>query len=130
MSGMKPLKVLFFIGAPVPTKEERAEALQIAGQVCFRNAQKITDGAIEKCDAVMGEVPAQYEDCPTLEAALEARAKKIEEAEEKANSKTSKAKKAPAKKAAAKPDEGEGDTEAAKKAADEKGGAWAAKDAK
>lgn len=60
--------ILFFTVGMVPTEEELEQGL--AARARFRNAA-LDDGKLEKCDFVMGEVPAQYEDVPRYGAAKE-----------------------------------------------------------
>ena len=83
---MKPLKVLFFINGPVPTKSQLADAAGINAQVAFRNAQyvlPVTDKnfppTTEAADAVMGEVPELYQGFPTVDEAVEIRETLIKE---------------------------------------------------
>lgn len=65
MSKAKYYKVLFFIHGPVPTPEQRAQAMLFGPTCMFRNAQFITsDLAPEDCDAVTGAVPDQYSHFP------------------------------------------------------------------
>ena len=60
--GKKVYKTLFFINGVAPTEEQQAEADEMRGQVCFRNAHMIReDAALEDFDAVAGEVPPQYQ---------------------------------------------------------------------
>lgn len=54
-------RILFFIKGPVPSTEDRAEALLLGTNVAFRNNLFISaDDAIEACDGVAGDVPAEY----------------------------------------------------------------------
>lgn len=77
---MKPLKILFFINDSAPTLDETLAADEIGQQVCFRNARYIpTEGALEACDGVAGDVPKRYAEAfPTAEAAIEKRRAEIE----------------------------------------------------
>lgn len=60
------MKTIFFIKSTVPTKEELSFADSIKGKVVFRNVNflphDISEGSIERCDAICGQVPKVYSD--------------------------------------------------------------------
>lgn len=85
---VKQPKLLFFINGPVPNADNNAEANGYRGKgavVMFRNAQRAddADGAPEKADGVLGDVPAKYKDQPSADAALETYRKAVEEDQRK-----------------------------------------------
>jgi hypothetical protein len=61
---MKIMKTIFFINDTVPTKKELEFASKIEGKIVFRNVQffphDFSEGSIEKCDYVCGNVPEIY----------------------------------------------------------------------
>lgn len=73
--------ILFFIDGSMPSREQQLAAERMApARVAFRNAQYIgTDGSLEICDGVIGEVPKRYADMPTAEEAIAAFVKKRDE---------------------------------------------------
>lgn len=63
-------RTLFFIKGVSPTEEQQAEAEEIRGIVCFRNALKYREeDALEDFDDVAGDVPPRYADAAALKAA-------------------------------------------------------------
>lgn len=69
---MKLARILYFISGPLASAEDQAEALEIKGNVSFRNALVVPDdGQLEVCDGVAGEVPERYAaKYPTAEEAV------------------------------------------------------------
>ena len=59
---LKQPRILYFIGGPVPTAEERKDARRYGANTAFRNAALIgsSETGIEKCDGVAGKIPAAY----------------------------------------------------------------------
>ena len=95
---MKPAKILYFVDGVSPTPEDFEAASKMTAQVVFRNARAVpSEGALEECDGVAGEVPPTYaEACPEAEEAIEAHAAKLAALAKKVGD-------APAPKAPAKP---------------------------
>lgn len=60
----KQAKILFFINGPIPSEKDLDEVEKIGGaQVVFRNAAHIpSEGALEQCDGVAGDVPERYKE--------------------------------------------------------------------
>lgn len=75
---MKAPKILFFVDGVAPSPEDMAQAAEITGQICFRNARAVpAEGSLEACDGVAGHVPAPYKKLPTAAQAIEAHAAKL-----------------------------------------------------
>lgn len=56
-------RILFFIAATMPTAEDFDAADEMGPNVSFRNASMVsTEGALENCDGVAGQVPQRYAD--------------------------------------------------------------------
>src|SRR5215203_116237 len=54
-------KIIYFIDGPIPEEADYDASMGLGQGVVFRNARKIVLGApLENCDAVAGEVPADY----------------------------------------------------------------------
>lgn len=78
MNALKAPKILFFVDGMAPSSEDMAEAAEITGQVCFRNARAISaEGSLEACDGVAGKVPPQYSKLPTAKEAAKAHTAKV-----------------------------------------------------
>lgn len=76
---MKLAKILFFVLGASPTAENFAEAQELRANVAFRNAHHVpSDGCLEECDGVAGEVPERYAEAfPSAEEAIAARDEEI-----------------------------------------------------
>lgn len=75
---MKAPKILFFVDGMAPSPEDMANAAEITGQVCFRNARAVpAEGSLEACDGVAGHVPAPYKKLPSAAQAIKAHAAKV-----------------------------------------------------
>lgn len=78
MNAPKTPKILFFVDGMAPSSEDMAEAAEITGQVCFRNARAIaSEGSLEACDGVAGKVPPQYAKLPSAKEAAKAYSQKL-----------------------------------------------------
>lgn len=78
MNAPKTPKILFFVDGMAPSSEDMAEAAEITGQVCFRNARAIaSEGSLEACDGVAGKVPPQYATLPSAKEAAKAYSQKL-----------------------------------------------------
>lgn len=71
---MKSPKIIYFIQRPVPTPEQREEAASLGvSTITFRNASFIgPQETCEKCDGVIGHVPATYKHLPSAQEAIAA----------------------------------------------------------
>jgi hypothetical protein len=58
----KPSRILYFIRGAVPSTAQRQDAETYGFGVVFRNALHVPpDGALERCDFVIGDVPGRYQ---------------------------------------------------------------------
>lgn len=100
---IKQKRLLFFINGPMPTEDDRAVALQLAGEgfdVAYRNANLISDGeCVEAFDEVAGNVPRSYEEARRVKERTSVREAFVDSEADNTSGKT--AKQTPAEKAAA-----------------------------
>jgi hypothetical protein len=69
---MKQARILFFVLGVAPTAEDFEAAAKLQADVVFRNARAVpSEGSLEACDGVAGEVPERYaEKYPPAEEAI------------------------------------------------------------
>ena len=67
-------KILYFVRGGVATPEQKTEAKAL--EAMFRNAHITGSDFIEKCDAVAGDVPEQYQHLPHVGERAESAAEK------------------------------------------------------
>jgi hypothetical protein len=54
-------RILFFIASTMPSDAESDQAMELGPNVAYRNASLVsTEGALEACDGVAGQVPQRY----------------------------------------------------------------------
>jgi len=74
-------KILYFISGPAPSGGQIKQAMELGAS--FRNATLVGENeCIEKCDAVCGEVPKQYQGFPIIDLQTEPEPENLTEAEE------------------------------------------------
>jgi hypothetical protein len=74
-------KILYFISGPAPSGGQIKQAMELGAS--FRNATLVGENeCIEKCDAVCGEVPKQYQGFPIADLETKPEPEQLTEAEE------------------------------------------------
>ena len=74
-------KILYFISGPAPSGQQIKQAMELGAS--FRNAALIGENeSLEKCDAVCGEVPKEYQGFPIIDLKTDPEPEKLTEAEE------------------------------------------------
>lgn len=60
---MEKKKILYFIKGPLATEKQIEFSKENENKVCFRNVDFYnSDGCLEQCDFVMGEIPFKYKE--------------------------------------------------------------------